>query len=251
MATQLDHRMKAPVLIIGAHRSGTSATARALELIGLQIGQRLDSHRESKALQQLHDEYLQRVGASWHNPRPFLDHLQQPDGRRDCVEYLKSNVAARFGKIFGYRNDPKGWWLRLRLRLGAAWGWKEPRTTLFGPAWLEIFPDARIIHVIRDPLAAGESIRERELKFQAAGDPPTPNLDDVNYCRELVELYLRAGQQLAGSPNYQRLQFEELQNNPPAMLEQLANFCELRPSTGQFATAAASIRPARVRASAL
>lgn len=239
--------MKAPVFIIGAHRSGTSATARALELIGLRIGQRLDSHREPKPLQQLHDEYLRRVGASWHNPKPFLDHMQTPDGQRDCVRYLQSNVDTHFGKIFGYRSNPKGWWLRLRLKLGAPWGWKEPRTTLFAPAWLEIFPNARILHVIRDPLAAGESVRERELKFQAAGDPPTPNLGDVNYCRELVELYVRAGEQVANSPNYQRLQFEELQNNPPAMLEQLANFCELRPGTRELATAAASIRPARVR----
>lgn len=239
--------MKAPVVIIGAHRSGTSATARALELLGLQIGQRLDSHRESKALQQLHEQYLQRVGASWHNPKPFLDQLQSPDGRRDCVKYLKSNVATRFGEIFGYRNNPKGWWLRLRLKLGAPWGWKEPRTTLFVPWWLEIFPNARVLHVVRDALAAGESIRERELKFQAAGDPPTPNLSDLNYCRQLVEQYLRAGEQVSNSPNYQRLQFEQLQNNPPAMLEQLANFCGLHPGTREIATAAASIRPARVR----
>jgi hypothetical protein len=239
--------MKAPVLIIGAHRSGTSATARALELVGLQIGQRLDSHRESRALQELHEEYLHRVGASWSNPAPFLELIQTPDGLRDCTEYLRSNMDAHFAKIFGYRNNPSGLWLRWRLKFGAAWGWKEPRTTLFGPAWLKIFPEARIVHVARDALAAAESIRERELKFQAAGDPPTPNLADLNCCRKLVESYLAAGERLASAGNYQRLQFEELQANPPAMLERLANSCGLRPTTRQLATAAASIRPARVR----
>jgi len=239
--------MRPPVIIIGAHRSGTSATARALELVGLQIGQRLDSHREPKGVQQLHDEYLRRIGASWHDPKPFLEQIQTSAGRRDCTKFLRSNLNAHFARVFGYRNNPKGWWLRVRLKLGAAWGWKEPRTTLFAPAWLEIFPDARIIHVVRDALAAAESIRERELKFQAAGDPPIPNLADLHYCRELVELYLRAGEQLADSANYQRLQFEELQANPPATLEQLANFCRLKVSTGNLAAAAASIRPARVR----
>jgi hypothetical protein len=237
--------MKAPVLIIGAHRSGTSATAHALELLGLQIGQRLDSHFEPKALQQLHEEYLRRVGASWHNPAPFLDQMKASAGRGDCLEYLRSNVDAHFGRIFGYQNNPGGWWRRLRLRLGAAWGWKEPRTTLFAPIWLELFSDARIVHVVRDPLAAAESIRERELKFQAAGDLSTSNLTDVEYCRRLVETYLNAGEQLAGSRNYKRIQFEELQANPPAMLEQLAIFCGLRPTTGQLAAAAASIRPAQ------
>src|SRR5690349_2943205 len=236
-----------PVLIIGAHRSGTSATARALELVGLQIGQRLDSHRELKALQQLHDEYLRRVGASWHNPAPFLRSIETAEGERDCLEYLRSNIASHFGKIFGYRNDPRGWWPRLRLKFGAIWGWKEPRTTLFAPIWLKIFPDARAVHVMRDALAAAESIRERELKFQAAGDPPTGNLGDLNYCRELVETYIAAGERVAGSANYECLRFEELQANPPAMLEQLARFCGLNPTTGQLANAAASIRPAHVR----
>jgi len=239
--------MRPPVLIIGAHRSGTSATAWALEILGLQIGQRLDSHRESKVLQQLHDEYLRRVGATWHTPRPFLERMQTREGRLDCTEYLRSNLNAHFGKTFGYRSNPTGLWLRSRLKFGAPWGWKEPRTTLFAPAWLAIFPDAKIVHVARESLAAAESIRERELRFQAAGDPPTPNLGDLTYCRGLVEVYLRAGEQLANSSNYRRLQFEELQANPPAMLEQLANFCQLRVTTGNLASAAASIRPARVR----
>jgi hypothetical protein len=238
--------MKPPVLIIGAHRSGTSATAHALELVGLQIGQRLDSHREPKAMQQLQEDYLRHVGASWHDPAPFLEEMKTSEGRRDCTEYLRSNVDAYFGKIFGYRNNPRGWWRRLRLKFGAAWGWKEPRTTLFAPAWLEIFPNARVVHVARDSLAAAESIRGRELKFQAAGDPPTPNLSDLNYCRQLIEVYLRAGEKLAGSQKYKLIQFEELQANPPAMLEQLAIFCDLHPSTRQLAMAAASIRPARI-----
>jgi len=95
--------------------------------------------------------------------------------------------------------------------------------------------------------AAATSIRERELKFQAAGDPPTPNLADLDYCRQLVQTYLTAGERLANSANYQRIQFEQLQANPPAMLERVANFCGLRLTTRQLASAAAGIRPARVR----
>ena len=236
-------RHRPPVLIIGAHRSGTSATARALELLGLQIGQRLDSHRESRGLQKLHEDYLRRVGAAWHNPAPFLERIQTTEGKNDCLEYLRSNINAHFVTVLGYRSNPIGLWLRLRLKLGAAWGWKEPRTTLFAPIWLKIFPGVRILHVVRDPLAAAESIRERELKFQAAGDSPTPNLPDLHYCRQLVEMYVRAGERLANSEYYERIQFEELQANPPAMLEELSTFCSLRPSTGQLANAAASIKP--------
>ena len=182
----MNDRQSPPVLIIGAHRSGTTATARALELVGLQIGQHLDSHGEPRALQKLHEDYLRRVGAAWYNPQPFLKWIQTPEGKLDCISYLRTNVRRDFARIFGYRFNPKGLWLRARLNFGAQWGWKEPRTTLLAPAWLEIFPGARIVHVFRDAHAAASSIRERELKFQAAGDPPTPNLADLNYCRQLV-----------------------------------------------------------------
>jgi hypothetical protein len=240
-------RRRPPVLIIGAHRSGTTATARALELLGLQIGDRLDSHREPRWLQKLHEDYLRRLGAAWHDPQPFLKWIESVEGKQDCVSYLRSNVREDFARIFGYRFNPKGLWLRARLHFGRQWGWKEPRTTLFAPAWLEIFQGARIVHVVRDANAAASSIRERELKFQAAGDLPTPNLADLDYCRQLVQTYLKAGERLRNSANYQRVRFEELQANPPAMLEQLANFCGLRVTTRQLASAAASIRPARVR----
>ena len=240
-------RQRPPVLIVGAHRSGTTATARALELLGLQIGQHLDSHRESRPLQKLHEDYLQRVGAAWYNPQPFLRWMGTAEGKQDCSSYLRTNVRRDFARIFGYRRNPKGLWLQMRLNFGARWGWKEPRTTLFAPAWLEIFPEARIVHVVRDTHAAASSIRERELNFQAVGDPPTPSLADLDYCAQLVQTYLTAGERLAASPNYQRLQFEELQLNPPAILEQLGNFCELRVATRDLANAAASIRPARVR----
>ena len=240
-------RQRAPVLIIGAHRSGTTATASALELLGLQIGQHLDSHREPRPLQKLHEEYLRRVGAAWHNPAPFLGSIDTPDGKRDCTEYLRASVRRDFARIFGYRNNPRGLWLRARLKLGAPWGWKEPRTTLFAPSWLEIFPDARIVHVVRDPIAAAASIRDRELKFQAAGDPPSGNIDNLDYCVRLVQTYIEAGEHLAASSNYRRVHFEDIQANPGPVLEQLAHSCGLHFTTRQLANAAATIRPERIR----
>jgi hypothetical protein len=240
-------RHRAPMLIIGAHRSGTTATARALELLGLQIGQHLDTHREPYGLQRLHEDYLCRVGASWYEPEPFLDRLKTPQGQRDCVDHLRRNVRENFGNVFGYRNDIEGLWRRARLKLGAAWGWKEPRTTLFAPAWLEIFPDARIIHVVRDPLAAAASIQRRELKFQAAGDTPSGKIDNLDYCVALVRTYIEAGERLAGSANYRSVRFEDLQANSAKVLTELGRFADLDFTATQLAKAAATIRPEGVR----
>jgi len=235
--------MRAPILIIGAHRSGTSATARALEILGLQIGQRLDSHRESRALQQLHEEYLRRVGAAWHNPEPFIESIQTTNGEQRCVNYLRENIQRNFAGILGYRKNPRGLWLLARLKFGAPWGWKEPRTTLFASNWLQVFPGARIVHVLRDPLAAASSIRERERRFQAAGDAPSGKTDDLDYCLNVVRSYIAAGERLAGSANYRRIQFEDIQANPSQAFAELARFSGLAFTAGQLADAAATIRP--------
>ena len=238
----MKYRQRAPVLIIGAHRSGTSATAGALEILGLQIGQSLDSHREPRSLQNLHEQYLRKLGAAWHDPAPFLDRVRTPEGQRDCTDYLRRNIRRDFGNVLGYRNNPKGLWMRARIAMGARWGWKEPRTTLFAPAWLEIFPGAHIVHVVREPLAAAASIRERELKFRAAGDAPTGKIDSLDYCLWLVQTYVEAGQRLASSENYRSVRFEDIQANPPDALASLAHFCGLNFSSAQLSTAAATIR---------
>ncbi len=234
---------RAPVLIIGAHRSGTSATARALQMIGLQIGQQLDSHFESKRLQKLHDEYLHRVSASWHDPAPFLESLKTPQGRRECVEFLRQNMERDFGAILGYRKNPRGLWLLARIKHGVPWGWKEPRTTLFGPAWLEIFPEARVIHVIRHPIAVARSIQQRELRFRGDGDRAKSRLDDLDYCLRLALEYVRAGDRLANStPNYRLVRFEDVQANPRETLKALAEFAGVKVVRTQLLKAAVSIK---------
>jgi hypothetical protein len=235
--------MRPPVLIIGAHRSGTSATARALEILGLQIGQHLDSHHESRALQQLHEEYLRRVGAAWYYPGPFIETVRTMEGERRCVNYLRENIQHNFAGILGYRKNPRGLWLLARLKCGAPWGWKEPRTTLFASNWLQVFPGTRIVHVLRDPLAAASSICERERRFQAAGDAPSGKIDNLDYCLNVVRSYIAAGERLAGRKDYFRVAFEDIQTSPSKTLERTARFCGLRFTARQLARAAATIRP--------
>lgn len=233
-----------PVIIIGAHRSGTTATTRALELLGLQIGQRLDSHRESKRLQQMHEQYLQTHSAAWHHPDHFLNGLEKSGGEQDCADYLRAQLQKQFFDIFGYRHNLAGWWQRARLKRGAAWGWKEPRTTLFAPGWLQIFPEARFIDVVRHPLAVALSIREREQRFRDAGDAPIPGLDRIDYCLKVALTYVEAGERLAArTRQYRRVRFEAMQADAGHTLQGLAAFCGLQPNAAQLLSAVQSIRP--------
>ncbi len=236
-------------MIIGAHRSGTTATARALRLLGLQMGQRLDSHEEPRELQRLHERYLRNLGASWHEPAAFLNWVQSPQGRAQCTDYLRQSINRDFARIFGYRHSPLGLALLARLKFGKPWGWKEPRTTLFAVCWLELFPDARILHVVRHPLAVATSMQKRELEFQAKGDLPTGRVDDLNHCLDLAITYLETGEGLAAqTPSYFRVRFEDVQADPQKQLTALAEFAQLRFTSQQMAKAVASIRPQKSNA---
>ena len=231
-----------PVLLIGAHRSGTTATAGALQVLGLEIGKHLDSHHESRPLQQLHENYLRQVGASWFQPLPFLEWIRKPDGMEHCAKHLRENFDLQL--LFEFRRNPADLIARWRLKRGKPWGWKEPRTTLFAPCWLRLFPEARILHIVRHPLAVAKSMQQRELEFQKAGDAPSGQLHDLQYCLRLAASYIEAGELLRESaPHYRMVRFEEIQQDPGRSLAQLAAYCGLPPSQDRMREAAATIRP--------
>ena len=239
----LSRSQRAPVLIVGAHRSGTTATARALQLLGLQIGQDLDSHHEPRGMQRLHEEYLRGVGASWFDPTAFLKWVRTPEGESECVDYLRRNIRRNFTSLLGYRKNPRGLWFRARMKFGQPWGWKEPRTTLFAPLWLQLFPDARIVHVVRHPLDVAQSLQRRELEFQEAGDAPRGQLKDLDYCLKIAATYLEVGEQIvARARHFHRIRFDDLQADPGAALKSLGEFCALRFTSGRLAEAVAIIR---------
>src|SRR5579872_5772618 len=90
--------MKPPVLIIGSHRSGTSATAQALRTSGMFVGARLNAeHVEPNWFAALHDEYLYEADATWYRPQPLLDYLTTEAGKTHCRTFLGRRVRGRGG----------------------------------------------------------------------------------------------------------------------------------------------------------
>lgn len=237
-------RLRPPVIIVGAHRSGTSATAHALRLLGLQLGHILDSHDEPRPLQRFHEDYLRKIGASWFEPERALSEIESPEGHIRCFRTVLEMVHAHFAETFDYRKNLRGLWLLHRMKHGAAWGWKEPRTTLFARVYLELFPEARILHIMRDPAAAGASIQRRELEFRAGGDPPNGNLHELEECTRVALAYSEAGAALEKhARHYHCVRYEDLQREPLNTLRDVATFCGLPFNARTLAQAAATIRP--------
>jgi hypothetical protein len=140
------------VLVLGMHRSGTSALAGALEAMGFEVGPNEDlmpadignpeGYFELLSVVQANDDLLAHFGGRWDSPPEF-----GPNWTHDsaAVEFVKTNRAA-LRALFG--SD--------RFLL------KDPRISLLLPLWRQITNDEGCaVVIVRDPLEVAASLHRR------------------------------------------------------------------------------------------
>jgi GT2 family glycosyltransferase len=143
------------VLVVGMHRSGTSATASTLaelglalprdeDLLGARFGNEL-GHFESQSLMGLSDEILGHIGRSWDDP-PDLGEIG-PEVLADLAGY-GDRARTVFEAAFGAPDSPVVW--------------KDPRTALLLPFWRSALdrPLATVL-MVREPLEVAQSLDRR------------------------------------------------------------------------------------------
>ncbi|MEM9214619.1 MAG: glycosyltransferase [Cyanobacteria bacterium P01_F01_bin.150] len=134
-----------PIIIIGMHRSGTSLIASLLQSGGLNIGENLmhsgvgnaKGHFENLDFYTFHRSVLQSKGI-------------HPDGWT-----LENNICV------SHADRQKAQGILARNASVSPWGWKDPRTVLFLDFWLELFPNANLVMVYREPWAVVDSLYRR------------------------------------------------------------------------------------------
>ena len=142
-----------PVIILGMHRSGTSALGGALEPLGLTVGKTVMAPQadnpkgffENDALTELHEKFLAAIGSNWQDLEPVSS------------EKFEGAVAQRFQRKL------------LRLLIDEFGGnrplIKDPRMCRLMPLWVpliqERFPLARFLLPIRHPVEVAYSLRQR------------------------------------------------------------------------------------------
>jgi hypothetical protein len=139
------------VLVLGMHRSGTSAVARAIDELGVPLGSpllpaRFDNpagYGEVEPLMHLNDELLRRLGGSWDAPPRLEPGWERAAGLGD----LAARAAAEFGEA----------------HQGPAWVWKDPRVGVLLPFWRRVIGGRHVaVVVVRDPVAVTRSLVVRD-----------------------------------------------------------------------------------------
>ena len=77
--------------------------------------------------------------------------------RRNFLPGMDVNISF----FFGYRD-----WKEIKSGQPINWGWKDPRTTITFPIWLQVFPKAKILHILRNGVDVAISIYRRSLVQQ-------------------------------------------------------------------------------------
>ncbi|NBT74235.1 MAG: glycosyltransferase, partial [Betaproteobacteria bacterium] len=138
---------KGPVVIAGMHRSGTSLLALMLQRMGLELGNDLlpadgqnpDGYGEDQPVVSLQRQALRRFchGQSGWSDWGWQEHKSATDALATPADVAWRAEACHY--------------LTQRRETQALWGWKDPRSTLFLEAWLELEPGLKLIAVYRDP----------------------------------------------------------------------------------------------------
>lgn len=209
---------RAPVIVIGMHRSGTSLVAKILSELGVYIGAELDRHNEAMCFKHVNQELLRSQGAHWAKPEPFVSKLG------DCA-FLEQKLGLalvsleRWAPSYG------------EIDADQAWGWKDPRNTLTLPVWREIFPEARVIHVVRNGLDVALSLGRREPRRLLRLLRRRPMRDEVmvpptiarGYALWSSYMHIALDLESHGSP-WLTLRYEDIVSNPHPAVAALIQF---------------------------
>lgn len=198
------------LVVLGMHRSGTSAITRGLEVLGVDLGNNLmpaaaDNNEkgffEDLEIHALNTQLLSELSTSW-----------------DQITPLQLDSATQLALLDSYREQAIELITR-KLDECPNFAFKDPQSALLLPFWQAIFRslEARVNYLIclRNPLSVAASLLKRD-----GIRPATAHL--------LWAKYFEAA--LTGTEGSQRLvvDYDALMEAPTAQLERMAKALELR-----------------------
>ncbi len=144
------------LIIVGMHRSGTSATTGAMQCVGVQLGRKLyaghsdinaKGYFEHSDIADANDAALLSLGSSWDDILPKEQGWWRKPELQPFAAKMKQYIRRDFSK-------------------SPLWALKDPRVSRMLPWWLEIFREEGIsphfVFVVRSPEEVYRSLEKRD-----------------------------------------------------------------------------------------
>jgi len=145
---------KSLVVVLGMHRSGTSAITRGLTVLGVELGDELmppapDNETgffEDREINALNVELLRSLGHDWHSLAPITS-----------VEWKSAAIKPLQERAMQV--------MRIKMRDRKSFGLKDPRLARLLPFWKSVFQKLdlvpRYVIAVRNPLSVAKSLESR------------------------------------------------------------------------------------------
>lgn len=237
-----------PIIITGMHRSGTSLLSKLLIKNSFNFGYYRDINNESIYFQRLNRWIMSCRGSSWDNPLTFSD--MNDEDLDIIVIRIKELINNRFPNSL-YFGFPNILFNKSFSNISENWAWKDPANIFTNIIWKKIFPDLKIINIVRNPIDVSISLlrRQKELKstdkyiftnFLASFIPllsvnkggilSSFNLENIDDCLLLYKKYLN---EMKSNNNIYKnniinVHYEDLLENPMDELLKIYDFCNLK-----------------------
>jgi hypothetical protein len=148
-------RESTALLVLGMHRSGTSAFTGTLRHLGVSLGNNLlapnfanpSGFWENAGISYLQERLMQHLGGRWDYTGYYPEHWWQQEGAAPFIAELKEVLEREFAT-------------------SPLWAVKDPRTCRLMPLWHHLLPQysqrQAYILVFRHPFAVADSLARRD-----------------------------------------------------------------------------------------
>ena len=250
-----------PIIIIGMSRSGTGILAKMLEDLGLFIGKSKDRNNEALFFIDLNMWLLEQSSGGLENPGAIKYILEDKEVRTLFADFVRFTMKTP--KAISYLGLQKYLAHKSPSNLDIPWGWKDPRNTFTLPFWLDIFPDAKVIHIYRHGVDVANSLKVsqqkglerlrmkdsiyKKLYWYYLTNKFIPNRKKFVYLRcgslddglSMWEEYLNEARSHVNNLGSKAIEikYEDLLQQPYDELKKLTEFCELESTDNDIKTA--------------
>lgn len=200
-----DHLRDDPVIILGMHHSGTSILSAILHRNGVFMHANMHHYESRFFTLEINDRLIMGGGANWaSNPIMAVDEIM---ARLHEVRARIETKAYETYRDAGYDGHSR-------------WGFKDPRTCVVLPLYLEMFPTAQLLHIIRNEHDVALSLARSEKK--GVGNNP-----DVDFWKDLRRQYVgRAREYGRRHQHYYEFRYEDFCLRPAGVMKEVFEYLQ-------------------------
>ncbi len=174
------------------------------------MGEDRDHNFEALHFLSINQRAMWEAGADWYKP------IRPPD---ECFEH--HSIHELFKIHFRIHGNRKYLFHKL---LNKPWGWKDPRNTFTLPYWLQRFPKAKVIHLIRHGWDVALSLQNRNT---IPGEVHHPELDDPMAGFALWNMYMSQAMSYTFA-DILHIRYEDLIQHKKEQINQLESFLNVK-----------------------